>query len=591
MTMAARGTSAVSHARPRSGAHNRPWRKVVCDALLVSAALCVTYLASQGLFAADVLLGHWLVVLAVVPPQRLFGLCSLSGFVTVQVASGLLGGAQQRHRLPTRRRVLLVGAGEAGRRMVHELGSSPATRDLVVGVLDDDPAVQRKVLAGIRVVGTTDDAAAVALSLRADAFVLAMPSIDREQRRRVVRRCRAAGLPVWTVPGHNESGRGVRALRIEDLLGREVARLEAPARQAIRSAVAGKRILVTGAGGSIGSELCRQLAELQPERLVLVENNENNLFDIHAEMAARLGLAGVACLADIRDSEQMERIFARHRPQLVFHAAAYKHVPMMEHHPSAAVDNNVRGTRILSSIAAAFGVERFLLVSTDKAVNPANIMGASKRVAEMIVQAQDAHSRGAFCCVRFGNVLGSRGSVLHTFQRQIEAGGPVTVTHPEVTRFFMTIAEAVRLVIQAAAVGTGGEVFLLDMGAPVRIVELAREMIALAGARGEHVEVEFIGLRSGEKLYEELLRDEEHARPSSVPGMVLATLATVPAESLRVWVRRLELAADAHDEATIRKLLAIVAQYRPDTSARSPAYDILAPASALREAEQIALAG
>jgi FlaA1/EpsC-like NDP-sugar epimerase len=440
----------------------------------------------------------------------------------------------------------------------------------VVGFLDDDPHRRGQVIEGVPVLGTTREVGDVAARVRAEVIILTMPSVSRAVVREIVQRCQQqARLPVHTVPGLWEllSRRveitKIRPLSVPDLLGRDVIEFCARSWSRVVTAYRGKTLLVTGAGGSIGSELCRQLAELGPRRLVLLENNENNLFDIDNEIRAALGDRAVACLADIRNREQLLRVFERWRPDVVFHAAAFKHVPMMEHHPAAAIDNNVRGTRVLAEVADLTGVERMLFVSTDKAVNPTNVMGASKRMAEMVVQARARTSTTRFCVVRFGNVLGSRGSVLHTFQRQLEAGGPITLTHPDVTRFFMTIPEAVRLVIQAQAVSEGGELFLLEMGEPIRIHDLALQMIRLSGLSEDDVPIEIVGLRPGEKLHEELLRPDEDTTPSAVEGVLQARPAAI--EGPRVWriVEQLEAAADAWDDDTIRALLGRATSYRP----------------------------
>jgi FlaA1/EpsC-like NDP-sugar epimerase len=465
-------------------------------------------------------------------------------------------------------RALLVGAGRDGRLAGEQLRASPQSGYEVVGFLDDAPERQGQYIAGIPVLGRIDDAATVAARTGAEALVLTMPAASRAHRRDVVERCRSLGLSLRTVPAYWEllSGRAevakIREVKIEDLLGREVVGNDRTAQRDVVAAFRGKRVLVTGAGGSIGSELCRQIAALEPAALILFEYGENNLFDIDAEIRPRLGDRTVTALADIRDAVAVQRLFAKHRPEVVFHAAAYKHVPMMESHPTAAVDNNVRGTRNIVDAAHAHGVGRFVFVSTDKAVNPTNVMGATKRAAEMIVQAKARASGTKMCCVRFGNVLGSRGSVLHTFRRQIEAGGPVTVTHPEMTRFFMTIPEAVRLVMQAGAAGRGGEVFLLDMGEPVRIADMAAQMIRLAGHEGE-VALEFVGLRPGEKLYEELIHDGEAVRPSEIEGINIVTPDTLDAPTILPWVARLEAAADRRDGAGVRRLLAHGTGYRP----------------------------
>ena len=469
--------------------------------------------------------------------------------------------------------VLLIGAGRAGALAAREIQRRPDLGYRPLGFLDDNATLKGRRIEGLEVLGGTDDVEAVAGRLGVECLILTLPSATQAQRRSVVERCNAVDLEVRTIPDYHDLLAGkveltkIRPVKIEDLLGRSVVEMDEARRANIVGTIAGKRVLVTGAGGSIGSELCRQIAELGPERLVLLEANENNLFDIEGEVRKVLGRRAVPCLADVRDAPRMRREFEHHRPEVVFHAAAFKHVPMMELHPYAAILNNVLGTKTVVEAAESVGVERFLFVSTDKAVNPANVMGASKRMAEMVVQAHASQSRGRYCCVRFGNVLGSRGSVVHTFRRQIEAGGPVTVTHPEVTRFFMTIPEAVRLLIQSNAVQDGGEVFLLDMGEPVKIVDLAKQMIHLSGLTLDDVPISICGLRPGEKLYEELLRDEEGTLPSKIEGVFHAKLAPVSPESLATWLGPLANAARAHDESTIRRILAIAAGYRPDPEA------------------------
>lgn len=487
------------------------------------------------------------------------------------------------------RPVLLVGAGRAGTLAARELQRRPDLGYQPVGFLDDNPTLRGRRIEGLEVLGTTADADTLSASLEVECLILALPSATQAQRRAIVARLSDGGLDVRTIPDYHDLLAGkveltkIRPVKIEDLLGRSVVETDASRWAEIVATIRGKRVLVTGAGGSIGSELCRQIAELEPERLVLLEASENNLFDIEGEVRKLIGARAVPCLADIRDAARMEREFRHHRPQVVFHAAAFKHVPMMELHPHAAILNNVFGTRSVVQAAESVGVERFLFVSTDKAVNPANVMGASKRMAEMVVQAHASQSEGRFCCVRFGNVLGSRGSVLHTFRRQIENGGPVTVTHPDVTRFFMTIPEAVRLLIQSNAVQDGGEVFLLDMGEPVRIMDLAKQMIHLSGLSEDDVSISVCGLRPGEKLYEELLRDEEGTLPSKIDGVFHAKLAPVSPASLETWLGPLGSAARSHDEGTIRRILAIAAGYRPDPAAAPVPAPLPAVPAARRE--------
>lgn len=516
-----------------------------------------------------------------------FGVIALEIFFTVTGTVGLRALTRivdehferERVRTQTRdvpKRALLVGAGRAGRMAARELRNRPDTGYDPIGFLDDDPARANQIIEGVRVLGTTDDVVAIADRVGAEVIILTMPATSRARVRAIVERCRKTGLPVQTVPGLFEliSGRvgitKIRPLRIEDLLGRDVVELDEQVWSRVQTAFADKRVMVTGAGGSIGAELCRQLADLSPASLVLFEANENNLFEIEEEIRHKIGERAIPCLGDVRDTAQVEKVFAEHRPQVVFHAAAYKHVPMMELHPAAAIINNVRGTRIVTDAADRHGVERFLLVSTDKAVNPTSIMGASKRVAEMVVHARNGTSSTRFCAVRFGNVLGSRGSVLHTFQRQIEQGGPVTVTHPEITRFFMTIPEAVRLLIQACAIGDGGETFLLDMGEPVKILDMAKQMIRLAGLSEDEVPIEIVGLRLGEKLHEELLRHGEQGEQSSVAGIMLAKAAATDRIDVATWVDRLERAGEEQDIETIRRILTTATGYAPPGDSPKP---------------------
>lgn len=584
---------------------------------LAVAAVRITMLAMRGTYAhswrhtslrdtfvvVPALLGPTVVLAAAalwtgafeaVAPLALEGL--LATFVALAARAGVrwLDERQARNQSVAAaqtpaRGVLLVGAGRAGAMAARELRRRPDLGYNPVGFLDDDATLRGRRIEGLDVLGTTADAEAVAEDRGVDCLILTVPSATQAERRAIVARCNDAGLEVRTIPDYHDLLAGkveltkIRPVKIEDLLGRSVVEMDTNRWANIVSTVRGKRVLVTGAGGSIGSELCRQIAELEPERLVLLEANENNLFDIEGEIRKTIGRRAVPCLADVRDVERMKREFEHHRPQVVFHAAAFKHVPMMELHPYAAILNNVLGTKTVVEAAESVGVERFLFVSTDKAVNPANVMGASKRMAEMVVQAHASKSRGRYCCVRFGNVLGSRGSVIHTFRRQIENGGPVTVTHPDVTRFFMTIPEAVRLLIQSNAVQDGGEVFLLDMGEPVKIIDLARQMIHLSGLSEDEVPISICGLRPGEKLYEELLRDEEGTLPSKIEGVFHAKLAPVSPASLDTWLGPLASAARAHDESTIRRILAIAAGYRPDPEAAPVPKPLPAVPAARRE--------
>ncbi len=428
----------------------------------------------------------------------------------------LVGGAARNRDLGGMR-VVIAGAGSAGHLLIREsqrqsLGFVP------VGMLDDDARKHDMRILGVPVLGRTDDVADHVVDAGAEEVIIAMPSAPGSEVRRIVEKCRAADVKVRILPGMGElvlSGDAgslasqIREVRVEDVLGRDPIEVDL---QGIAAYLTGQVVLVTGAGGSIGSELVRQIASMAPSRLVLVEHAEENLFNIQQELLHERGFEQIAIeLADVTDRARMRTVFETHRPKVVFHAAAYKHQPMLETMPAEAVRNNTIGTRVCCELAERVGVERFVLVSTDKAVEPTTVMGQSKALAEWVVQAfaeRSFHTR--YMAVRFGNVLGSSGSVIPIFRRQIERGGPVTLTDERMTRFFMTIPEAAQLIVQAGAMGEGGEVFVLDMGEPVKIVDLARNMIELSGLRpGIDIEIQVVGLREGEKLHEELFAGDE----------------------------------------------------------------------------------
>jgi FlaA1/EpsC-like NDP-sugar epimerase len=447
----------------------------------------------------------------------------------------LVGGVRFSVRLATRRqpsaqgkparRVLIVGAGDAGAMIVRELRKNGALGLEPVGFIDDDPIKQHVRIHDVPVLGGRDDIAEAVREYKISQVIIAMPTANGTTIREIVRICDQAGVKARIVPGLGEllDGRAsishLRDVRIEDLLRREPVQTDV---KAVAGLLRGKRVLVTGGGGSIGSELCRQIWRCNPAQLIILGHGENSIFDIHNELLGEepgyvrgsspsAGPILTAVIADVRFGERIRQVFEQHRPQIVFHAAAHKHVPLMEMNPVEAITNNVQGTDNVVSASIAVGVEHFVMISTDKAVNPTSIMGVSKRSAELLVHRAAKTSGNAYVAVRFGNVLGSRGSVVLTFQRQIAAGGPVTVTHPEMTRFFMTIPEAVQLVLQSSVMGSGGEVFVLDMGEPVRIADLARDLIELSGLRvGEDVAIVYSGMRPGEKLYEELFIAGEH---------------------------------------------------------------------------------
>ena len=413
-----------------------------------------------------------------------------------------------------RENLLIVGAGDAGAMLARELEQNDAATISIVGFVDDDEKKQKGRLAGFPILGTTRDLSAVVRKHKIDTIVIAIPSADGDAVRRIDRQCRKTGANVRIMPGiyemiSGEAGMGeLREIRLEDLLRRDPIQLDF---DQITGYIAGKTVLITGAGGSIGSELSRQISRVGAKEIILLGRGENSIYEIHQELKRKFPEQTYhTVIANITDKDRMARIFKRFHPQVVFHAAAHKHVPLMEIQPDEAVRNNVFGTKNVAELADENQAEIFVLISTDKAVNPTSVMGATKRTAELVLQEINQHSKTKFVTVRFGNVLGSRGSVVPLFEKQIAAGGPVTVTHKEMTRFFMTIPEAVQLVLQAGSQAEGGEVFLFDMGKPVKINDMAEDLIRLHGLTpGRDIKIVYTGLRPGEKLYEELLTSEE----------------------------------------------------------------------------------
>ncbi len=466
-------------------------------------------------------------------------------------------------------RVLIVGAGHAGQMLAREFRSNPGITKTIVGFIDDDPDKLKRRFQGIPVLGSQEDLAALCRREKVQEVIIAIPSATGKQLRRIVERCQGAGVDFKTLPGVGDLIEGrvtiqqVRPVDVEDLLGRDPVSIEV---DRIKAFLSGKRVLVTGAAGSIGSELCRQVARFAPSKLILFDNAESPLFFIEKELSECFPeIPMAAIIGDVRYRARVEAIFDEYQPQVVFHAAAYKHVPMMEHNPAEAANNNVRGTKIIADAAHDFKAESFVMISTDKAVNPTNIMGATKRAAELYVQDLSRRSKTHFVTVRFGNVLGSAGSVVPIFKSQIAAGGPVRVTHPEVTRFFMTIPEATQLVLQAGSMGKGGEIFLLDMGEPVKILRLAEQLIRLSGMRPyEDVDIVFTGLRPGEKLYEELLLAGEGIMPTAHEKIRVAQADFCNPEILGRQLEELYEAERTMDMERVRSLLrAIVPEYQP----------------------------
>ncbi len=461
------------------------------------------------------------------------------------------------------RRAIVLGAGDAARLLLAGIQHQGW---VVAGLLDDDPAKQRGRIGGVPVLGTLDRLAELALLQGITHVIVAMPSVRGAARRRVFDLAASVGRPVLTVPSAQELLDGatvsrVRDIEPDDLLGREPVLLD---EAGIADCLRDRTVLITGAGGSIGSELCRQVARYRPGRLVLLELSEFNLYTIEQELGERFpALPLVRLIGDVKNLEHLRQVMRRWQPQVVFHAAAYKHVPLMEEHNAwAALQNNTLGTWHAARASAEAGVERFVLISTDKAVNPTNVMGATKRAAEMVIsQLAKEHAGTRFMAVRFGNVLGSSGSVIPKFKEQIAKGGPVTVTHPEITRYFMTIPEAARLVVQAAAIGETGQVLVLDMGEPVRIVDLARDLIRMAGHGPQDIEIVFSGLRPGEKLYEELLADADTTLPTAFAQLRVARLE-VPSGTSADLVDWLHATLIPDDAGVRAHLMAIVGEYR-----------------------------
>ena len=430
--------------------------------------------------------------------------------------------------IPLKKKTLLVGAGDAGNMTVKELIQRPDLAYEVVGFIDDDPKKISSAIQGVKVLGNTTQIPMIAKKLMIEEAIITMVNASSKEIRRIVEICKGAGLKTKIVPGLFEMLDNrvriskIRDINIDDLLGRTVVSFKNHLSN-VTQVYKDKRIMVTGAGGSIGSELCRQLASMKPKELILVDKDENSMYEIDTELknvSRYYNLRPI--IINLVDLERVEDIFNKNKPEIVFHAAAHKHVPLMEYNISEAVLNNVYGTRNTALQSHKHGVERFIFISTDKAINPTSVMGATKKIGEIIIQGIATNSATRFSCVRFGNVLGSRGSVVPLFQKQISQRGPITITHPDMKRYFMSISEAVQLIIQAGTIGRKGEIFVLDMGEPIRISDLAKDLIRLSGYAEDDLDIEYVGLRPGEKLFEEILIDEERAKATNFEKIFIA---------------------------------------------------------------------
>ncbi|WP_181256781.1 polysaccharide biosynthesis protein [Merismopedia glauca] len=564
------------------GVYKRYWRYASIDELTQLSVLMLAAVVLQSLIF------YALHQSMVIPEHIPRSLPLMDGILSLLLIGGLRFSIraterinQQRDRPQAAERLLIIGAGNAGVHLVQEMQRNPHLGCEPVAFVDDDPHKLNLRIRGITVVGNHQQIPEAVGKLDIDRAIVAMPSVSGQVIREVVKICQSINLKTSTIPSISEiiNGRlglsNLRDIQIEDLLRREPIVTEV---QKVAQFIQGKKILITGAGGSIGSELCRQILKCHPTEMILVGHGENSVFNIQQELARIIGtleeenfnqgqlthLEGL--IADIRSASRLEHIFKKYQPDMIFHAAAHKHVPLMELNSPEAITNNVLGTKNLVDLARKYNIKNFLMISTDKAVNPTNIMGASKRVAEMLVLDAARQSGNQYIVVRFGNVLGSRGSVVPTFKKQIAAGGPITVTHPEICRYFMTIPEAVQLVLQASVLGRGGEVFMLDMGKPVKIVDLAKDLIALSGYEvGKDIDIIFTGLRPGEKLYEELFIPGEKYEPTEHPKILkLGNASRIVPEVLPNSVSDLCTAANQNNSPLIVFLLKqLLPEYAP----------------------------
>jgi FlaA1/EpsC-like NDP-sugar epimerase len=562
------------------------WRYVsVLDAVsIVKACLPVTTILLIGrVFLPDKL------VLFKIPYSviTIEILLTLLGTLSVRMTRRLIFEQSERDQFQNKthpvakKRILLIGAGNAGNMVMKELRQRADLGLEVVGLIDDDPRKLNTNIQGQKILGTTVQIPEIVQKYRIDEALISIANASSKVIRRIVGICEKAKIKVKIIPGLFEllddkfKIAKIREINIEDLLGRSIISFEEHRADTIAH-YQNKRILVTGAGGSIGSELCRQLSAFEPQELILLDKDENSIYEIETELRNRSPhIPLVPLIADVRNEERVAQVFLKHAPQVVFHAAAHKHVPLMEMNVSEAVLNNVGGTRNLAQLADRKGVESFIFISTDKAVNPTSVMGATKKAGEIIVQAIAARSRSRFSCVRFGNVLGSRGSVVPLFQKQIANGGPITITHPQVTRYFMSISEAVQLIIQAGTLGIKGEIFVLDMGEPIRIRDLAVDLIKLSGFGEDDFSIKFIGLRPGEKLFEEILIDDERMQATEFRKIFIAPPVKIDYQEFHKSLAALLHAAQQCDDKRILDIFkAIGIGYLPESQDKDLAFGL-----------------
>ena len=530
--------------------YNSIWQFVSTDELFRIAGAYVILLIVGTLytFAFNVMLPRSVFLVGMV--------FSCASTVAIRFSYRLLRQLKQyfvlRHPGKNIKNVMIIGAGEAGRALVTEFSTSESIGSRVVCVIDDNPIKRGKHLLGVPIVGNRDDIPEMVKKYEVDRIVFAIPSAPAKEKKDILNICAETGCSVQALPGMYQlvnqevSVSKLREVDVQDLLGRDPIRVNL---DEIFAYITGKTVMVTGGGGSIGSELCRQIAKANPKELIIFDIYENNAYDIQMELRHKYPELNLTVLiGSVRNTARLDYVLGKYRPDLVFHAAAHKHVPLMEDSPNEAIKNNVFGTYKMAQAAAKYGVKRFVLISTDKAVNPTNIMGASKRLCEMVVQMMNRCSDTEFVAVRFGNVLGSNGSVIPLFKKQIAAGGPVTVTHPDIIRYFMTIPEAVSLVLQAGYYAKGGEIFVLDMGEPVKIDTMARNLIRLSGYEPDiDIMVEYTGLRPGEKLYEELLMEEEGLQDTANKMIHIGKPIEMDDDLFREQLKRLE---EAYKEET-----------------------------------------